>query len=308
LVEAWTRADSGGAVGALGATGETYWPVSNAMDTVLFEVMFPSISTIDTAIYDIGKAINYAKVWVINNPPCAGDSTLEVVYRHLWAGDPSLWVWTDSTGNPATLTVTHPTRIETQPTQFTVTVEDGVGGANIPIQGALVCLYKESDIYTKGFTDKNGQVTFNIEPTTAGTLHVTVTNHHYSANYYYNYRPYEGTCRILQSDGGPMSHNYSSVIPKVFALGHSYPNPFKQNTEIKYQIPETRSKPWVCLEVYNAAGRLVRTLVNEPQNPSYYKVLWDGKDDFGKRVSSGVYFYYLEAGGFTAMRKIVVMQ
>jgi len=310
LVEAWTRSPNGGAVGALGATGETYWPVSNAMDTIMFEVMF-KLSPDDSPIYDIGKAINYAKVWVLNNPPCSMDSTLKVVYRHLWAGDPSLEVWTDSTGNLAPLIVTHPTIIGTQPTRFTVLVEDDVGPISIPVPGALVCLYKESDIHERGFTDSNGQITFIIEPNTAGILHVTVTDHHSISNYYYNYEPYEGTCRVLWTPGGPMSRDHST-IPKFFALGQSYPNPFsasgEQITEIRYQIPKqvnSRQNPVVSMNIYDVTGRLVRTLVNELQEPGYYRVLWDGKDNLDNAVPSGIYFYRIEAGNFTAMKKIV---
>jgi hypothetical protein len=84
-----------------------------------------------------------------------------------------------------------------------------------------------------------------------------------------------------------------------------YPNPFRERIEIKYQIPETGSNLWVCVKVYNIAGRLVRTLVNEPQDPGYYRVLWDGKDNLDNAVSSGIYFYRIEAGNFTAMKKIV---
>jgi len=302
MTEAWTRSPNGGAAGALGATGVTYWPVSNAMDTILFEFMFDPTGLTSISNYDIGKAINYAKVWVINNPPpgVTMNQILQVVYRHLWVGDPSLEVWTDSTGDLATFIVTHPTSIRTQPTQFTVMVEE-----NDPVPGALVCLYKESDIYERGFTGPNGQITFIIEPNTTGILHVTVTNHHARSNYYYNYKPYEGTCRVLWAPGGPMSRD-NSTIPKFFALGQSYPNPFEKITEIRYQIGiGSRQKSVVSMNIYDITGRLVKTLVNEPQEPGYYKVLWDGKDNLDNAVPSGIYFYRIEAGNFTAMKKIV---
>jgi flagellar hook assembly protein FlgD len=59
------------------------------------------------------------------------------------------------------------------------------------------------------------------------------------------------------------------------------------------------------MNIYDVTGRLVRTLVNELQKPGYYRVLWDGKDDLGKAVASGIYFYRIEAGDFTAVKKIV---
>ncbi len=307
MVEAWTRNPDGGGVGALGATHTTYWEASNPMDTIMFETMFnPSLMPSNFATYDIGKVINYAKVYIL---PILFPKGIRTAYRHLWAGDPSLWVWTDSTGELATLTVTHPTCIGTEPTQFRVTVEDGAGGANAPVAYALVCLYKKEtetlDLYERGFTDANGQIIFNICPATAGNLYVTVTKHHSNGDYYYNYKPYEGTCRVLWSPGGSMSGDYSSVVPRFFTLGQSYPNPFEQVTEIRYQIPETGVNPYVSLRIYDVTGRIVRTLVNETREPGYYRVLWNGKDNLDNAVPSGIYFYRIEAGNFTAMKKIV---
>ncbi len=110
---------------------------------------------------------------------------------------------------------------------------------------------------------------------------------------------------MLWSPGGPMSGDYSSVVPRFFALRQSYPNPFGKITEIRYQIPATGVNPYVSLRIYDVTGRIVKTLVNEPQEPGYYKVLWDGKDNLDNAVPSGVYFYRIEAGNFTAMKKIV---
>lgn len=95
--------------------------------------------------------------------------------------------------------------------------------------------------------------------------------------------------------------------PKTQFL-EAFPNPFREITEIRYQIPETGTELWVCLKVYDVTGRLRRTLVNESKEPGYCRVLWDGKDDSGKPVTSGIYFYRLEAGNFTSMRKLVVMR
>ena len=105
-----------------------------------------------------------------------------------------------------------------------------------------------------------------------------------------------------------MSRDHST-IPKFCALGQSYPNPFEKITEIRYQIGvDSRQKAVVSMNIYDVTGRLVRTLVNELQEPGYYNVSWDGKDDFGKAVPSGIYFYRLEAGDFTGMRKMVIMR
>ena len=61
----------------------------------------------------------------------------------------------------------------------------------------------------------------------------------------------------------------------------------------------------MSLKIYDITGRLIKTLVNEPQEPGYYKVLWDGKDNLDNAVPSGIYFYRIEVGNFTAVKKIV---
>lgn len=62
------------------------------------------------------------------------------------------------------------------------------------------------------------------------------------------------------------------------------------------------------LKIYNANGQVVCTLVDEEKGPGSYLAIWDGKNDFGEQVSSGIYFYRLEAGDFTASRKMALIR
>lgn len=62
------------------------------------------------------------------------------------------------------------------------------------------------------------------------------------------------------------------------------------------------------LRVYDLAGRRVRTLVDVPKEPGWHEVTWDGRNDAGLQVASGVYFCRLEAGGSRALRKLVVLK
>jgi N-acetylneuraminic acid mutarotase len=107
--------------------------------------------------------------------------------------------------------------------------------------------------------------------------------------------------------------NYSSHNPKSFVLHQNYPNPFNPETGIKYEI----SKPTrVVLKVMNLLGQNVRTLVDEEKPTGFFEVMWDGKDDHGKRVASGVYLYILETKdpskgsgqGFVKTRKMLLLQ
>jgi hypothetical protein len=90
-------------------------------------------------------------------------------------------------------------------------------------------------------------------------------------------------------------------------LGDNYPNPFNPTTTIKYSIAE---KGRVTLKIYDAAGRLIRTLVDQDQAPqtSGFETIWNGLNDQGRRVASGVYFYRLNAKDFSQTKKMVLLK
>lgn len=89
------------------------------------------------------------------------------------------------------------------------------------------------------------------------------------------------------------------------ALENNYPNPFNPTTTIKYSIAE--SGP-VNLAIYNVNGQLVRTLVNEVKQKNFYRVVWDGRDDRGVSVASGIYFCKIKAGRFSKAEKLVLLR
>ncbi|MCK4233850.1 T9SS type A sorting domain-containing protein [candidate division WOR-3 bacterium] len=97
------------------------------------------------------------------------------------------------------------------------------------------------------------------------------------------------------------------VYPKLFGLSQNVPNPFYNKTRISYQIPFGKSAHTI-LKVYDATGRVVRTLVDEDQGPGWYSVTWDGRDGFGKRVSSGVYFTRFTAGNYVKTGKMLYLR
>jgi len=92
-------------------------------------------------------------------------------------------------------------------------------------------------------------------------------------------------------------------IPQDFALSNNYPNPFNPETIIEYQLP---GNVQVSLRIFDILGKEVRTLVNEEQDAGYYKVLWDGKNEAGRMVASGLYFYVLEAENYRSMKKMIL--
>lgn len=93
--------------------------------------------------------------------------------------------------------------------------------------------------------------------------------------------------------------------PVRFSLLQNYPNPFNPSTTISFSVA---ARVRVDLVVYDVAGRRVRTLVGDDRVPDVYKVTWDGTNDSGERVASGIYFYRLQAGTYTQTRKMVLVK
>jgi len=91
------------------------------------------------------------------------------------------------------------------------------------------------------------------------------------------------------------------ALPTVYAMQQNFPNPFNPTTTIEYSLPKTSQ---VELAIYNMAGQKVRTLVNTSQAASFYRVIWNGKNDFGQTVASGLYFYKLNAGNYSKVVKM----
>jgi hypothetical protein len=102
--------------------------------------------------------------------------------------------------------------------------------------------------------------------------------------------PFVTDVRPIEGDG----------VPKVYSLEQNYPNPFNPSTRIKYSIPEEAR---VTLTVYNLLGQRVATLVNETQRAGSYIAVFEGPS-----FATGIYFYRLEAGNFTQVRKMILMK
>lgn len=90
-----------------------------------------------------------------------------------------------------------------------------------------------------------------------------------------------------------------------FSLYQNYPNPFNPETTIEYSLPEGYH---VMLKIYNIAGQLVKTLINEYQQAGSYTIIWYGHNDVGEEVARGLYFYQLQAGDFVSTKKMVVLK
>jgi|GEM_PF-4875399 len=97
----------------------------------------------------------------------------------------------------------------------------------------------------------------------------------------------------------------ASALPKQYSLSQNYPNPFNPSTEIRFALPKSCE---VRVEVLNVLGETVRTLASGLQTAGTHFVTWDGTDERGNSVSSGVYFYRIVSDEFTTSRKMVLLK
>lgn len=94
-------------------------------------------------------------------------------------------------------------------------------------------------------------------------------------------------------------------LPTTFSLSQNHPNPFNPSTMIGYALPQDAE---VNLLIYNVLGQKVKTLVNEFQTAGFKSVEWDGTDDRGNVIATGIYFFKLRAGDFSETKKMVLLK
>ena len=136
----------------------------------------------------------------------------------------------------------------------------------------------------------------------------------------FDYRPYAAGLSSLLSNLGALEgtatgdlivqllSSYASgsgQTPKQYSLAQNRPNPFNPGTQIGYALPQGSN---VTLVIYNVIGQTVRVLVDSYEGSGYRQVVWDGTDQSGREVASGVYFYQLSADGFSQIRKMLKLR
>ncbi|MFX0133296.1 MAG: T9SS type A sorting domain-containing protein, partial [Candidatus Hodarchaeota archaeon] len=117
----------------------------------------------------------------------------------------------------------------------------------------------------------------------------------------YNYR-----LKQIDMDG---NFEYSStreiMVPSKFALYQNHPNPFNPETTISFELPVSTH---VILDIYNMLGQKIDTLIDEPRPAGYQQIIWNGKDDAGRIIGSGLYFYHIKTDDFEATKKLVLLR
>jgi hypothetical protein len=94
-------------------------------------------------------------------------------------------------------------------------------------------------------------------------------------------------------------------IPGAYSLAQNYPNPFNPSTIIRYQLPSGGN---LSITIYNTLGQTIRNLLNENFSAGQFQTVWDGRNDAGMLIATGVYFYRLETENFSQTRKLLLMR
>jgi flagellar hook assembly protein FlgD len=95
------------------------------------------------------------------------------------------------------------------------------------------------------------------------------------------------------------------LLPTAFSLSQNYPNPFNPETVIRYALPEDSQ---VELIIYNILGQQVKVLIDAHQNAGYKAVHWDGRDDDGNEIASGLYFYKIKTPKYSESKKMILLR
>lgn len=114
-----------------------------------------------------------------------------------------------------------------------------------------------------------------------------------------------GQCVAIGLPAGVEEEDHGMVVSHEFYLAQNEPNPFSAQTSISYTVAEESN---VTLTIYDVSGREARILINETKQTGLHKVYWDGLDDKGLPLPSGVYFYKLVAGCYTATRSAILLR
>jgi hypothetical protein len=192
----------------------------------------------------------------------------------------------------------------------------GGGGGNIffapPNEAVSVYAVSNTTGEIVGYDITEGDGYYSLDNLPAGSYTIVVDKEGFTAS---------NSPSVTVDDGNGFTSSGNSVgvtgdpplgigdrsydVPGVFMLGQNYPNPFNPTTDIRYDVAEAVH---VTIRIFNVLGQVVTTLTDQQMQPGSYLARWNGKDRQGLAVNSGVYFYKMEAGRFSEVKKLMLMR
>ncbi len=115
---------------------------------------------------------------------------------------------------------------------------------------------------------------------------------------------YRGVLTFIYTPTGVEGEPKDRTMPTVFKLSQNSPNPVRGTTSISYQLPKPAK---VSVVIYNILGQAVKNINEGSKEAGYYNIKWDGRDNRNSLLGNGIYFYRLQAGEYSATKKLVLM-
>jgi hypothetical protein len=278
VAEFYPMASQKGGVAFLGYTRWGWVSISYKLFQKFLENLFDS---------DLGHHLGIAEAL----SRCAYPAYRDINYGHNLFGDPEMPVWTE---DPQSLAVIHPEEVIVGKQTVSISVTSQGAG----VGGAQVSFVLHDIIELVGETDQEGNFSCELDLDDVGQMSLVVTKS--------NFIPYQDS--IMVSLAADIDEDEKESDIKAFELFQNYPNPFNPATKIQFTLPEKQTPIHTSLRIYNILGQVVRTLVDEPQGGGYHQLIWDGTDLEGSEVSSGIYFYTVEAGDYKETKKMTLMR
>jgi hypothetical protein len=210
----------------------------------------------------------------------------DIDYGHNLFGDPEMTIWRNT---PINLSVFAPAEIEISSPSLKVLATDGSG----QVQGIKICIWKPGEMYYRGITDINGKVEIPLSLAKGGQVFVTATAP--------DCLPAIDTIIVRERVGV----DNLEPAPGQFYLGNAYPNPFNSNTSIKFG---SREQGDIQLDIFDLGGRKVRSLAEGNYAAGEHELKWDGRNDQGETVASGIYVYRLNSGVNISTKKMILLK
>jgi hypothetical protein len=202
--------------------------------------------------------------------------------------------------------VTYTDRVKT----FEVTIDQIDNDNNTVVIGLISMVTGDRPDLAIG-TGPVAELHFKLEPgvNSVEINPIEMQNPNHSLTYYWNdfsNGPPEVRSVHPEVESGQVFYaNPEIAIPTRFALHQNSPNPFNPSTKVAYDVPTAGN---VEITVFNVLGQRVTNLVNGYQDAGSYEVIWDGKDDTGDPVASGVYFYRIKTEQFNDTKKMLLLK
>lgn len=208
----------------------------------------------------------------------------DVVYGQNFYGDPTLVVYDDV-----------PSVLDVEVVTGTDTFEIDVTSSDKPVAGCLVTLSDSSGVVLSVTTSSSGHVSIEVDYSPMNSYTIAAVKSGFTVARHF----------LSPSIAADADDRIDDNLPSTFNLSQNYPNPFNPITTIRFELPYRTN---VALVIYNILGRHVTTLIDGSHSHGTYEVTWDGRNNDGRQVTSGVYFYRLETESYSATKKLMLLR